>query len=225
MTTATLRRSCCAGVVPPRSGDTRRLRWSRQAPSRHDQDHRATESPAKSLEQWCSSLECAVRAEVFVVWLHDGRIELTGPSGVAPWMLELGWTEHPVEFVGRMVRDMLGEPLLVHSTSWRWDRGAVILSFIVVVDQGTLAASASVPVSRFALARSEAVSAPQLIAHGQVLEHALRHLAWLALDDPAVVAVLSNRWKHALSRYRPGPSSLGPGAVGTPQGTMSGSRP
>lgn len=33
----------------------------------------------------------------------------------------------------RIVRDQLGEPLLVHSTSWRRDREAVILSFVVVI--------------------------------------------------------------------------------------------
>ena len=51
-------------------------------------------------------VEGPVQAEVFVVWLHDDRIELTGPCGSAPWMLEIGATEHPVDVVSRIVRDV-----------------------------------------------------------------------------------------------------------------------
>ena len=31
-----------------------------------------------------------------------------------------------------MSRNLMGEPVLVHSTSWRRARGAVVLSFVVV---------------------------------------------------------------------------------------------
>lgn len=64
-----------------------------------------------------------VQAEVFVVWLNGDHLELTGPCGAAPWIIELGQTDHPVEVVTRIVRDVVGEPRLVHSTSWRRDRG------------------------------------------------------------------------------------------------------
>ena len=69
-------------------------------------------------------VEGPVQAEVFVVWLHGDAIELTGPDGPVPWLLELGATEHPVEVVDLIVRDVVGDPLLVHSTSWRRDREA-----------------------------------------------------------------------------------------------------
>src|SRR6266576_245943 len=59
-----------------------------------------------------------VQAEVFVVWLAGDHLELTGPCGPAPWLLQLGPTDHPVEVVTRIVRDVVGEPLLVHSSSW-----------------------------------------------------------------------------------------------------------
>jgi hypothetical protein len=71
-------------------------------------------------------VEGPVQAEVFVVWLHDGRVELTGPCGSAPWILEVGETEHPVDVVSRIVRDVIGPPIVVHSTSWRRDRSAAI---------------------------------------------------------------------------------------------------
>ena len=109
-------------------------------------------------------VEGPVQAEVFVVWLHGDVIELTGPDGPVPWLLELGATEHPVEVVDRIVRD-----------------------------------------ARTDLARSEATVAPRDIATDQVVEHALRHLAWLAEDDPVVREELSAGWKAALATYVPEP--------------------
>ena len=146
-----------------------------------------------------------VQAEVFVVWLHDGRLELTGPCGAAPWLIDIGRAEHPVEVVSQIVRDAIGEPLMVHSTSWRRDREAVILSFVVVIDAGLVGMMASARIGRMALARSEATAAPADIAYEQVLEHGLRHLAWLIRDDPVVAAELPPSWTMALDGYVPEP--------------------
>jgi hypothetical protein len=60
-------------------------------------------------------------------------------------------------------------------------------------------------VSRAELARSEATVAPSAIGHSQVLEHAIRHLAWLANDDRTVRTRLSARWHAALEAYVPEP--------------------
>lgn len=146
-----------------------------------------------------------VQAEVFVVWLNGDRLELTGPDGAAAWLIELGETEHPVAVVDRIVRDVIGEPMLVHSTSWRRDRGAVILSFVVAIEAAQRGKMESRPIGRSELARSDATSAPSAIGPGQVLEHALRHLAWLAQDDPVVRAKLSDGWRAALAGYVPEP--------------------
>src|SRR5689334_285174 len=78
-------------------------------------------------------VEGPVQAEVFVVWRNGGRLELTGPCGAAPWYIEVGGGEHPLEVVDRVATRALGKPRLVHSTSWRRDREAVILTFLVVV--------------------------------------------------------------------------------------------
>ena len=61
------------------------------------------------------------------------------------------------------------------------------------------------PIGRAELARSEATVAPLDIATDQVVEHALRHLAWLAVDDPVVRGELSPAWRAALARYVPEP--------------------
>src|SRR4051794_13830749 len=144
----------------------------------------------QSIETLEFDTEGPVQAEVFVVWLNGDHIELSGPCGAAPWYLELPRADHPVEVVEQLVEAALGRPRLVHSTSWRRDRDAVILSFIVVVHAAQVADLDSIPIHRTELARSAATTAPADIASMQVLEHGLRHLAWLAHDDRVVAAEL-----------------------------------
>ena len=150
-------------------------------------------------------VEGPVQAEIFVVWLNGDHLELTGPDGPMPWLLELGATDHPVEVVDRIVRDVVGPPRLVHSTSWRRDRDAVILSFVVVIDAELARAFGSAPIGRTDLARSEATAAPRDIAYEQVMEHGLRHLAWLVADDPVAAGELSGEWRRVLEAYVPEP--------------------
>jgi hypothetical protein len=147
----------------------------------------------------------SVRGEIFLVWLNGDRLELTGPDGPVPWIVQLDDVEHPVESADRIVRGLVGPPLLVHSTSWRREGSAVLLSFVVVIGPEQVQGMATAPILRSELARSEATSAPAAIAHAQVLEHGLRHLAWLAEDDEVVAARLSPAWRRALAGYVPEP--------------------
>jgi hypothetical protein len=62
-----------------------------------------------------------------------------------------------------------------------------------------------VGVDRADLARGHATAAPVAVATGQVLEHGLRHLAWLVQDDPAVAGQLAGPWTAALAGYTPEP--------------------
>ena len=144
-------------------------------------------------------------AEAFVVWRNGERLELIGPCGAADWPLEHASPEHPVEVVDRIVRDVVCPPVLVHSTSWRRDGDAVVLTFIVVVEGEVVGGRASAPVGRADLARGGATAAPARIGHAQVAEHGLRHLAWLAKDDRAVQEELSPAWRDALAAYVPQP--------------------
>ena len=146
-----------------------------------------------------------VQAEVFVLRMADGRIELAGPCGPDPWYVEVGAKDDPVEVVARLSRNLMGEPLLVHSTSWRRARGGVILSFVVVNAEGQAPELAGISIDRAELARSDATRAPRKISANQVLEHGLRHLAWLANDDDVVKMTLSDDWKRLLSSYVPEP--------------------
>ena len=131
--------------------------------------------------------------------------ELAGPCGPDPWYVEVGNDDDPVEIVSRLCRNLMGEPLLVHSTSWRRARGGVILTFVVVNADDQAPELAGIPIGRTELARSGATQAAVAIAHQQVLEHGLRHLAWLAREDATVQSVLSEDWKQVLAAYVPEP--------------------
>ena len=150
-------------------------------------------------------VEGPVQAEIFVLCLGDGGVRLTGPCGPEAWYVELGEDDDPVDTVTRLVRGNVGEPVVVHSTSWRRSRDAVILSFVVVIDEKLAATMDSAPIARAELARSSTTEAPASIATAQVVEHGLRHLAWLAADDAVVARELSEDWKRALGSYEPQP--------------------
>ena len=137
--------------------------------------------------------------------LRSGHAELAGPCGPDPWYIEVGEDQDPVEVVTRLSRNLMGAPLLVHSTSWRRARGAVVLSFVVVNAEHQAAQLAGIPITRMELARSGATNAPATIASWQVLEHGLRHLAWLAKEDETVKSILSDEWQSVLLDYVPEP--------------------
>jgi hypothetical protein len=159
--------------------------------------------PPTPQQPW--AVEGPVQLEVFVLRMKAGRPELAGPCGPDPWYIEVAGDDDPVEIVSRLSRNLMGDPILVHSTSWRRARGAVVLSFVVVNADGQAPQLVGVPISRIELARSGTTSAAKTIAAAQVLEHGLRHLAWLAREDQTAIAALSDEWKRVLAEYIPEP--------------------
>ncbi len=149
--------------------------------------------------------EGPVQAEAFVLRLAGAGPELAGPCGSAPWYMEIGVDEDPLEVVTRLSTNLMGPPLLVHSTSWRRDRGTVLLSFVVVIAEEQAPEQSGIPIGRAALARSTATAAPTAITPDQVIEHGLRHLSWLAIEDETVRDTLSPGWRLALAEYVPEP--------------------
>ena len=59
-------------------------------------------------------------------------------------------------------------------------------------------------VARNELARGYATGPPLHVHLSQVVEHGLRHLAWLVCEDEAIHHVLTD-WSRALSEYEPEP--------------------
>ncbi|MGN6792132.1 MAG: hypothetical protein ACTHJW_07050 [Streptosporangiaceae bacterium] len=146
-----------------------------------------------------------VQAEILVLMLVGGAITLTGPCGAAPWYVELARNANPTEVVTAITRVNVGEPAVVHSTSWRHARGGVVLTFVAVVDEGDAGSLQHLIVKRAELARGEPSAAPRQVPAGSVIEHGLRHLAWLVHDDSVVADALPDGWLAALTAYLPEP--------------------
>lgn len=150
-------------------------------------------------------VEGPVRAEVFVVACGIEGPVLTGPDGPQPWHIETHGSGHPMDEARALVDRLLPNLMLFHSTSWRWDHDSVVLTFLAVIPEGAVGSMAQLPIGRHDLARSEATRAPSVIDFSQVLEHALRHLAWLAREDDVVRRELDARWHTMLADYIPAP--------------------
>jgi len=137
--------------------------------------------------------------------MGSAGLELTGPCGADAWYIESHDEDDPMEVVRRLSSNLMGPPLLVHSTSWRRGRGGVLLTFAVVIREDQASELVGVPVERSDLARNTATEAATRILPTQVIEHALRHMAWLAKEDEAVRSTLSAGWRKALEGYVPEP--------------------
>jgi hypothetical protein len=134
------------------------------------------------------------------VWLkpaHGDTLLVGVPAAASPGdvVIEtLGWYEL--------------EPRVVHSTSWRHDGGRLVLTYLAVVEPPPTPPAPdvmqAVPVARTDLARGQATAPPKEIGVLQVIEHALRHLSWLVIDDPAIAEALPD-WRPILDRYQPEP--------------------
>lgn len=150
-------------------------------------------------------VEGPVTAEVFVVARVGDGLQLSGPCGPAPWLLEATEGGHPMTVVDRLVRANLEQVVLVHSTSWRWEDGQTVLSFVAVVPPSAIDGMAGASVDRAALARGTATAAASEVPWPAVLEHGLRHLAWLVEDDDEVASALDEGWHAILQEYVPAP--------------------
>ncbi len=145
--------------------------------------------------------------EILPIGLRDAHLFWLKPVHADSLRVGLNPSAAPADVVLDVLKWYPLQPLVVHSTSWRHEAGRVILTYAAVVDApGELPAGSLLvlPVARADLARGDATSAPKTIGVDAVLEHALRHLAWLVRDDPAVKKALEG-WGHALAAFVPEP--------------------
>jgi len=144
--------------------------------------------------------------EVLPVLLRDGRIWSLSPEHAGSFVV--GWPANarPEDVAVRAVKQLGMETVVLHSTSWRHVAKEVVLTYIAVVTpDSTPPESWQIgEVARSQLARGDATAPPSSIGVAQVLEHALRHLAWLREDDPTISRLLAD-WKSALADYIPEP--------------------
>jgi hypothetical protein len=144
--------------------------------------------------------------EAVVLYLDDEGIRHLSPHGrqtvKARWDPELD----PHEVIVDAVAALGLTPFMVHSTSWRVVANGILLTFLVAVERPERLPDAyeAELVARTQLARGGAFGPPPEVRLSQVVEHGLRHLAWLVREDDAIQRALTP-WGRALSEYEPEP--------------------
>jgi hypothetical protein len=144
--------------------------------------------------------------EAIVLYLDADGIRHLFPHGRetmrAPWDPDLD----PAEAIVDAVAGVGVAPVMVHSTSWRVVRQQVVLTFLVVIESPpSLPDACEVElVTRTELARGHATGPPPEVHVSQIVEHGLRHLAWLVREDVTIHDALP-AWPHALAAYAPEP--------------------
>jgi hypothetical protein len=144
--------------------------------------------------------------EVLPVVMQEGRLVSFTPEHANSFII--GWPAgaQPESVALRALETLSLKPIVLHSTSWRQSGGEVVLTYLAAVEStAAVPESWSVaPVAHTELARGDATAPPAVIGVAQVLEHALRHVAWLVREDAVIAAELAE-WKTILAGYIPEP--------------------
>jgi hypothetical protein len=144
--------------------------------------------------------------EAVVLYLDSDGIRHLVPRGDetvrAQWDPDLD----PNEVIVDAVADLGLRPFMVHSTSWRVVDQWILLTFLVAVEPPARVPDACEAelVTRVELARGQAIGPAPKVHLSQVVEHGLRHLAWLVREDEAINQALAG-WTRTLSVYTPEP--------------------
>jgi len=162
--------------------------------------------PPLSEVAWSADV-VAQTLEILAVGLRGDELFWLKPVHAESLRVGLPAGAQPGDFVLGVMAWYPLSPRVVHSTSWRYEAGKVVLTYVAVVDPPEQLPAGSlvpVPIRRAELARGEAMAPPASIGVAAVLEHALRHLSWLVRDDPAIEQALAS-WTDVLAAYRPEP--------------------
>ena len=163
------------------------------------------DGPALSNVGWSSEM-VGQTLEALFVYLGEAGPHILHP--IHAETLRLGWRpeQQPGEIIVAAARRYGLEPILVHSTSWRFEDARIVLTYIAAVETPTELNEhlTDEPVMRSELARGDALGPPVEIRVSQVVEHAFRHLSWLVKDDQVVHDALPE-WVAFLADYEPEP--------------------
>jgi hypothetical protein len=143
--------------------------------------------------------------EILPVYLKDREIWWLRPPAEASLQVGDDGSAHPGEAVASALAGHGLHPLAIHSTSWRFERGRLVVTYLAVLNVSDPPAEQlqATEVRRSDLARGSAFEPPPTIEMDHVVEHALRHLALLSKDDPAIRSLLPSEWFRALEAYEP----------------------
>ncbi|GAA2574511.1 hypothetical protein GCM10010435_57590 [Winogradskya consettensis] len=126
-----------------------------------------------------------VAVETLLIGVHDGHLTYrAAEEGLAD-------NEHPDAAARRLAGfgsplGSLGSGRLIHSTSWRFDAGRIVLTYAALPDPDPATAQ-RFPASGAMTATGTALDpSPPHVDRADVIAHAARHLAFLHRTDPAV---------------------------------------
>jgi hypothetical protein len=144
--------------------------------------------------------------EALVLYLRDQRIRHLFPTHGETLRAQWDPNLDPGESIADAVASLGLSPFMVHSTSWRVEGKRIVLTFLVIIEAPAElpAGCREEPITRSELARGRPLGPPAEVHLSQVVEHGLRHLAWLTSDDEAVRNALPD-WGEALSEYEQEP--------------------
>ena len=143
--------------------------------------------------------------EILPVALQNGRLVSLRPEHADSFIIAWPTRARPEEVATNTLVALGLRPDVLHSTSWRNAGPEVVLTYLAVVSLESVPESWLISaIERADLARGDATTPPPVIGVSQVLEHALRHLAWLADEDPVIGAAIPG-WQAILDDYVPEP--------------------
>ncbi len=137
----------------------------------------------------------------------DGQIKYIHPAKSPSLEIPFFASPHPNEQVEQRLNLMGLEPKMIHSTSWRFEKATLTITYIVILDAVDVKQSGHGLridlVEPASIVHGSATRAPVDIPIKAVIFHALTHLSWLSLMDVHVQSNLSDQWKVHLRRYMP----------------------
>jgi hypothetical protein len=146
--------------------------------------------------------------EILPLMLVNDDIQYWHPKNAQALTISCIASQHPNEQVESVMKKLGFQPLLIHSTSWRFDQGVLTLTYLVLVNELTMPQQMNLKRSSIepaSIVHGTAIKAPKNIALKSVIYHAITHLSWLSMTDEPVKNQLSQAWKQALKKYIPEP--------------------
>lgn len=150
-----------------------------------------------------------VAVETLLLGMRDGRLTYRATQQ------DLADNEHPDAAALRLAcfdGDTAADGRVLHSTSWRFAAGRIVLTYAALPDPDPSAAAVLRAPAAPAIGLDPVTPSPPHVAQADVVMHACRHLAFLRHTDP-VVADASRLhpplWR-LLERYGPDVAGLRP---------------
>lgn len=143
------------------------------------------------------SIDGSTVVEVFRLGMRDARLTYRVSQH------RLTGDVHPDVVARRLAGS--GQVDVLHSTSWRFEAGRILLTYVALPDPDPRDAVTLDPSAEIAAGEDPLSPSPERIERSAVAAHACRHLAFLRHTDPVVAsaASLQPRLWELISAFQP----------------------